>query len=106
MQGMQQLWGKKISDYGFANFIEILAHKAQKHNKHIGFIDRWYPSSKTCSSCEELHNGLTLRDRSWTCDACHICHDRDVNAAINIHRVGISTLSLGSEKSHFETASA
>ena len=48
---MQRLWGKKISDLAFGGFLQILEWVAEKKGKLIAFIDRWYPSSKTCSAC-------------------------------------------------------
>jgi putative transposase len=95
IKAMQKLWGKKISDYGFSEFVKIIQYKAAANDKHVGFIDKWYPSSKTCSDCGYIHQELKLSDRKWDCLQCHSHHDRDKNAAINIHRVGVSTLILG-----------
>ncbi|MGC9154942.1 MAG: zinc ribbon domain-containing protein [Ferrimicrobium sp.] len=55
-------------------------------------IDRWYPSSKTCSACGQVAASMPLSVREWTCDGCGTTHDRDTNAAINIERVGLATL--------------
>ena len=104
IKAMQKMWGKKISDYGFSEFLKILEAKAAGNDKHIGFIDKWYPSSKTCSACGEINQELTLRDREWECTSCNNRHDRDKNAAINIHRVGVSTLSLGNVRPHLVEA--
>ena len=98
---MQQRWGKKISDYGFSEFIKILESKAAANDKHIGFIDQGYPSSKTCSVCGEINKMLRLQDREWKCGSCQTSHDRDKNAAVNIHRVVVSTLSLENYKTLF-----
>ena len=51
LKGMQRLWGRKISDLAFGEFLQILEWVAQKKGKLIVFIARWYPSSKTCSAC-------------------------------------------------------
>jgi len=88
MKAMQRMWGRKVSDLAFSEFIEILKYKA-----HVVQIDRFFPSSKTCSSCGYVLKELSLKTREWTCLACGIKHQRDVNAAINIKRVGTSTLS-------------
>ena len=88
---MQSLWGGKVSDLGFADFIEKLQHIAAKKGVTITFIDKWYPSSKTCSACGAIDETLNLRDRTWQCSGCGATHDRDRNAAINIYRVGAST---------------
>ncbi|MDR1379453.1 MAG: transposase [Synergistaceae bacterium] len=55
-------------------------------------IDRFYPSSKTCSSCFDVLPELPLSVCGWTCPRCGAKHDRDINAAVNILRVGASTL--------------
>ena len=104
IKAMQQMWGKKISDYGFSEFLKILESKATANNKQIGFIDKWYPSSKTCSACGEINQELLLQEREWGCAKCNTHHDRDKNAAINIYRVGVSTLSLGNVRPHLVEA--
>ena len=92
LQGMKALWGRKVSDLGFADFVLKLVYIAQKKGVTITFIDKWYPSSKTCSVCGAVNEALNLRDRTWQCLSCHSQLDRDRNAAINIYRVGASTL--------------
>lgn len=92
MKGMQKLWGRKISDLGFYSFLQIIQYLAQKYDCKIVFIDRFYPSSKTCNCCETINKDLHLQDREWDCSNCNSHLDRDLNAAINIHRVGTSTL--------------
>ena len=92
LQGMKALWGRKVSDLGFADFVKKLVYIAQKKDVKITFIDKWYPSSKTCSACGTVNETLNLRDRTWQCCNCGAIHDRDRNAAINIYRVGASTL--------------
>ena len=93
LKGMKSLWGRKVSDLGFADFVKKLVYISQKKGKKITFIDKWYPSSKTCSACGYVNEALNLRDRTWQCPNCHIQLDRDRNAALNIYRVGASTLS-------------
>ena len=92
LKGMKRLWGRKVSDLGFADFVVKLKYIAAKKGVKITFIDKWYPSSKTCSVCWVVNDSLNLRDRSWQCSDCGTTHDRDRNAAINIYRVGASTL--------------
>ena len=92
LKGMKALWGRKVSDLGFADFVAKLKYIAAKKGVKITFIDKWYPSSKTCSVCGTVNETLNLRDRSWQCADCATTHDRDRNAAINIYRVGASTL--------------
>ncbi len=93
LKGMKALWGRKVSDLGFADFVKKLVYIADKKGVKITFIDKWYPSSRTCSACSAVNEALNLRDRIWQCPSCHTIHDRDRNAAVNIHRVGASTLS-------------
>ena len=92
LKGMKSLWGRKVSDLGFADFVKKLKYIAAKKGVKIVLIDKWYPSSKTCSVCGAVNEALNLRDRYWWCNDCGTTHDRDRNAAINIYRVGASTL--------------
>ena len=95
LKGMQRLWGRKISDLGFYSFLQKVKYYGKIKGKHIGFIDRFYPSSKTCSGCGFVFKELELRQRSWKCAECGIVHNRDRNASVNIFSVGASTLGLG-----------
>ncbi|MFP6196734.1 RNA-guided endonuclease InsQ/TnpB family protein [Helicobacter pylori] len=98
MKAMQKLWGRKVSDIAFSEFVKILENKA-----HVVKIDRFYPSSKTCSNClsvDENFNkdikklGKTDKEREYHCKYCGLELDRDLNASINIHRVGASILGV------------
>ena len=93
LKGMKALWGRKVSDLGFFDFMQKLKYIASRKSREVRFIDKWYPSSKTCHACGAINQELNLRDRTWQCPSCHTELDRDRNAAINIHRVGASTLS-------------
>ena len=79
---------KSISDVSWGKFIEILTYKAQWNDKEVIHIDRFFPSSKSCSNCGWNNHNLTLKDRTWTCSDCGEKHDRDINAAINILNEG------------------
>jgi putative transposase len=79
-----------ITDSSWSSFISILEYKAQWYGKVIRKIDRWYPSSKTCSSCNYIIEKLPLSVRRWKCPKCGENHQRDVNAAKNIHRQGLA----------------
>lgn len=79
-----------ISDSSWSSFVSMLEYKAQWYGKGIRKIDRWYPSSKTCSSCDYIVDKLPLSVRKWQCPKCGENHDRDVNAAKNIHRQGLA----------------
>ena len=89
IDSMKKMWGKKISDLSFSEFVKILIHVATKYGTVVYQIDKWYPSSKTCSSCYEIHKELKLSDREWTCNNCGTHHNRDENASKNILRQGI-----------------
>ena len=75
---------KAIQEVGFYKFKEILTNKALANDKKVSLVDRFYPSSKTCSKCGYKKKDLTLNDRKWTCPNCGTRHDRDINAAVNI----------------------
>ena len=91
LKGMQSLWGRKVNDLALADFVSKLVYIASKKGVKITFMDRWYPSSRTCSVCGAVNEALNLRDRTWQCPNCHTQLDIDRNAAINIYRVGTST---------------
>lgn len=63
--------------------------QAKKRGKHVSFIDRWFPSSKTCSCCGTINKTLTLSDRTFKCQDCGFIENRDINAAINISNEGL-----------------
>ena len=95
IKGMKRLWGKKISDLSFSTFIEILVCVANKKGKTVHFVDKFYPSSKTCSSCGYINKELSLKEREWDCPSCNsLGISRDLNAAINLQREGASSLGL------------
>ena len=83
---------KAISDTSFHQFRSILEYKCRWYGKELSVIDRFYPSSKTCSKCGWKKDNLTLSDRIFKCENCGIEIDRDLNAAINIERVGVGIL--------------
>jgi putative transposase len=88
LAGMKAMWGRKVSDLGFASFLSILEWVAFKRGKQVVKNDRFLPTTKTGSGCGQKHS-LTLRDRVLACD-CGLTIDRDHNAAINIKRSGAS----------------
>lgn len=83
---------KAISDAGWGTFTNFLAYKLEKKGGKLVEIDRWFPSSKLCSSCYYQIDKLPLDIREWTCPNCGTRHDRDGNAAINIRAEGIRML--------------
>ncbi len=96
LDGMKRLWGRKVSDLSFASFLEILQAVAVIKGKVVHFVDRYYPSSKTCSHCGHINKELSLKDRFWDCPSCKTRDiPRDLNAAVNLQRLGASSLGLG-----------
>jgi len=80
---------ESIQEMNFGEFRRILEYKAKWYNRQIVFVDRFYPSSKTCNHCGCIKNGLKLSDRQWLCPVCGKVIDRDYNAACNIKDEGI-----------------
>lgn len=95
LKGMQRLWGRKVSDLAFGEFLQILGWVARKKHKQVVFIDQWYPSSKTCGNCGHVLGSLDLSVREWCCPSCQAVNRRDENASKNIQIVGASTIGLG-----------
>lgn len=92
LKGMQKLYGRKISDLGFAEFLQKLEYVAHKTRTTIIKIDRFFPSSQLCSCCgQQNHQMKDLRIRKWQC-SCGAVHQRDKNAAINILNEGLKYL--------------
>ena len=87
---------KAISDSSWSTFTTMLAYKAAWYGKTLIKIDRWYPSSKTCSGCNHLLTKaeLPLSLRSWDCPSCLQTNDRDINASINILNEGLKLATL------------
>ena len=83
---------ESICEMNFGEFRRMLEYKARWYNRKIVFVNRFYPSSKTCHNCGYINKGLKLSDRQWICPQCGQIHDRDINAAKNIRRKGISEL--------------
>jgi putative transposase len=81
---------KAISDVGWGEFVRQLEYKSEWYGRTLVKIDKWYPSSKRCFDCGHILNSLTLDVRRWTCPECGVQHDRDINAARNIHAVGLT----------------
>lgn len=93
-EGMKRLWGRKVSDIAPYGFHQKLQHQAKKHGKQLCYIDRFEPTSKTCSTCGQPQMFMDLSVRYWRCQGCKTNHHRDVNAAVNILKVGTSTFGL------------
>ena len=86
---------KSISDAGWGEIVRQLAYKSLWYGRTFVQLDRWFPGSKTCSSCGHQVDSLPLNVREWDCPKCSAHHDRDVNAAINHLAEGRSVLACG-----------
>jgi putative transposase len=91
---------KAISDCGWGTFRRMIEYKAARAGRHLIVIDRWYPSSKTCSACGHLLAALRLSTRTWQCPSCGTRHDRDINAAKNILAAGLAVSACGADVRH------
>ena len=75
---------RAISDAGWAQLARQLAYKQAWHGGQMRLAPRWLASSKTCSACGQIKPSLTLAERTYTCQACGLVCDRDLNAAANL----------------------
>jgi len=91
---------KAISDCCWGEFRRQLAYRAARAGRRLIVIDRFFPSSKTCSACGHLLAGLSLRTRAWQCPSCGTRHDRDINAAKNILAAGLAVTACGADVRH------
>ena len=80
---------ESIQEMKCGEFKRILEYKAKWYNRKIVFVDRFYPSSKTCNNCGYIYKQLKLSDRQWICPECGQLIERDYNAALNILTEGL-----------------
>lgn len=90
---------ESICEMNFGEFRRMLEYKANWYNRKIVFVDRFYPSSKTCHNCGYINKGLTLKDRQWICPQCGEVIERDYNSALNILDEGLKI--IGSSTTEF-----
>lgn len=85
LKGMQKLWGRKVSDLSYGEFVQKLVFVSQKYNTTVVKIGRFEATSQICHCCRNRNaNTKDLKVRFWVCSHCGVKHDRDINAAINI----------------------
>ena len=83
---------RSIADMGFFEFRRQLEYKAAMRGGQVVMADRWFPSSKTCSACGSVQEAMPLSVRQWACPDCGARHDRDVNAAVNLKNMAVSSI--------------
>ena len=86
------LHARAIQDVAFSEVRRQLAYKSDWYGKILVEVDRWYPSSKSCSYCRHILDRLRMDERRWRCPGCGRWHDRDVNAAQNLLAEGLRQL--------------
>ena len=84
--------GKSVCDNGWGMFVRMLDYKLYEKGGKLIKIDKWYPSSKTCSKCGHKNKDLTLLDRTFVCPECGFTIDRDFQAALNIRNEGLRSV--------------
>ena len=87
---------ESISEMNFGEFRRILEYKAKWYNRKLVFVDRFYPSSKTCHHCGYVNRELKLSDRQWVCPQCGEVVERDYNASLNILDEGLRIIRANS----------
>ena len=75
---------KAVADMGFYEFRRQLEYKCQLYGTKLIVVDRWFPSSKTCSRCGQVKQSLSLSERVFNCEYCGFSCDRDLNASLNL----------------------
>ena len=90
-------FGKSVADNGYGMLLDMLSYKLEDRGRKLVKVDRFFPSTQLCSACgyqnTELRGTDALSIREWDCPSCGAHHDRDRNAATNIHREGLRLLS-------------
>ena len=92
LDGMKRLWGRKVSDLGFSEFVAMLQYIASTKGVRVIKVSRWEATTKTCRFCGCRIPHLGLEEREWDCPQCGAHLDRDVNASINIKEAGLARL--------------
>ncbi|MEL0590580.1 MAG: RNA-guided endonuclease TnpB family protein [Planktothrix rubescens PR222] len=75
---------KSVTDAAWGMLQTLTEYKAKEQGKVVVFVDRWFPSSKTCNCCGHKMKSMPLQIRTWECPKCGMLHDRDINAAKNL----------------------
>ncbi len=96
VKGMQQFTigvSKSVTlDFSWSEFVRLVEYKLEERGKYVIKVDRFFLSSKQCSTCGYTHTTLRLSEREWTCSLYGAVHDQDVNASRNVYSEGCRTL--------------
>lgn len=96
-QQRKSAMSRKIQRYAWTQFKQLIAYKAQWYGRTLTQVSQWYPSSKTCHTCQHVYRELRLSEREWTCSNCGSILDRDLNAALNIRDEALRLRELQAE---------
>lgn len=96
MKAMSQTFkfSKSVHDNGWGMFVHMLEYKLEEMGKQLVVADKFFPSTKQCSSCSHKKDEMPLSERTYECESCGLKIDRDLNAALNLKQYGISKLKL------------
>ena len=94
MKAMAQTFkfGKSVNDTGWGMFVEMLEYKLEELGKHIVTADKFFPSTKQCSSCSHKKDEMPLSERTYECESCGLEIDRDLNAALNLKQYAVESI--------------
>lgn len=85
-------FGKSVHDNGWGMFVHMLKYKLEELGKHLIVADKFFPSTKQCSSCQNKKDEISLAERTYRCSSCELEIDRDLNAALNLKQYAIKSL--------------
>lgn len=87
-------FGKSVHDNGWGMFIHMLKYKLEEMGKHLVFADKFFPSTKQCSSCKNKKDEISLAERTSVCSFCELEIDRDLNAALNLKQYAVKSIQV------------
>jgi len=94
MKAMSQImnFGKSVHDNGWGMFTHMLKYKLEESGKQLIVADKFFPSTKQCSSCKNKKESILLSERIYECEHCKLSIDRDLNAALNLKQYAIEII--------------